>query len=81
MNQHSTVSINTGDVLERADIGYGSRLRGKRGFDRNYETMWMLQKKKYERKSTRDVPRRVYLDNDMTFKRDVDNADYQSHGT
>ncbi|XP_018393704.1 PREDICTED: uncharacterized protein PF11_0213-like [Cyphomyrmex costatus] len=78
-NQHSTVSINTRNILERDDIGYGSRLRGKRGFDRNYETMWMLQKKKYGRKSTRDVPQRVYLDNDMTFN--ADNALYQSHGT
>ncbi|KYN12983.1 hypothetical protein ALC57_14829 [Trachymyrmex cornetzi] len=77
-NQHSTVSINTRNILERDDIGYGSRLRGKRGFDRNYETMWMLQKK-YGRKSTRDVPQRVYLDNDMTFN--ADNALYQSHGT
>ncbi|KAG5315389.1 MOS1T transposase, partial [Pseudoatta argentina] len=72
-NQHSTVSINTRNILERDDIGYGSRLRGKRGFDRNYETMWMLQKK-YGRKSTRDVPQRVYLDNDMTFN--ADNALY-----
>ncbi|XP_011644958.1 uncharacterized protein LOC105432053 [Pogonomyrmex barbatus] len=75
----------TKDVLERTDIDYGSRLRGKRGFDRNYETMWMLQKKKYGQKNTRDVPQRVYLDNDMTFKRDTDNADfdalYQSHDT
>lgn len=67
-----------GDVLERADIGYGSRLRGKRGFDRNYETMWMLQKKKYGRKGIRDIPQRVYLDNDMTFKRDADNDDYDA---
>ncbi|XP_011698894.1 PREDICTED: uncharacterized protein LOC105456502 isoform X2 [Wasmannia auropunctata] len=80
-NQHSPVSVNTGDVLERADIGYGSRLRGKRGFDRNYETMWMLQKKKYGRESTHDVPQRVYLDNDVTFKRDADNVFYQSRGT
>lgn len=47
--------------------------------------MWMLQKKKYGQKSTRDVPQRVYLDNDVTFKKDADNADfnalYQSHGT
>ncbi|XP_039309682.1 uncharacterized protein LOC105202175 [Solenopsis invicta] len=76
-NQYSTVS-NMGDVLERADIGYGSRLRGKRGFDRNYETMWMLQKKKYGRKGIRDIPQRVYLDNDMTFKRDADNDDYDA---
>ncbi|XP_029172663.1 uncharacterized protein LOC114941734 [Nylanderia fulva] len=75
-NWHSTVSVNTEDVLEPTDIDYRSRLRGKRGFDRNYERMWMLQKKKYGEKSTRDVPQRVYLDNDMTFKREADDADF-----
>ncbi|RLU27390.1 hypothetical protein DMN91_001194 [Ooceraea biroi] len=74
--QHSAVSANTGDVLEQADIGYGSGLRGKRGFDRNYEAMWMPQKKKYERESARDVPQRVYLDNEI-FKRDAEDADFR----
>lgn len=73
---HSTVSVNTENVLESADIGYRSRLRGKRGFDQNYERMWMLQKKKYGEENTHDVPQRVYLDNDMTFKREADNADF-----
>lgn len=36
----------------------------------------MLQKKKYGKERTRDVPQRVYLDNDMTFKREVDDADF-----
>ncbi|CAL1680491.1 unnamed protein product [Lasius platythorax] len=84
-NWHSTVSVNTEDVLEPTDIDYRSRLRGKRGFDQNYERMWMLQKKKYGEESTRDVPQRIYLDNDMTFKREADDADfdilYRSPGT
>ncbi|RLU26653.1 hypothetical protein DMN91_000450 [Ooceraea biroi] len=74
--QHSAVSANTGDVLEQADIGYGSGLRGKRGFDRNYEAMWMPQKKKYERESASHVPQRVYLDNEI-FKRDAEDADFR----
>lgn len=45
----------------------------------------MLQKKKYGEESTRDVPQRIYLDNDMTFKREADDADfdilYRSPGT
>ncbi|XP_070169303.1 uncharacterized protein PF3D7_1120600-like [Polyergus mexicanus] len=74
--RHSTVSVDTENVLESADIGYRNRLRGKRGFDRNYERMWMLQKKKYGEENTPDIPQRVYLDNDMTFKREADNADF-----
>jgi len=35
----------------------------------------MLQKKKYG-ESTHDVPQRVYLDNDMTFKREADDVDF-----
>lgn len=66
-------------------IGYGSRLRGKRGFDRNYETMWMPRKEQYEDEGARDVPQRFYLDNDVTFKRDAAGADldalYRSHDT
>ncbi|KAL0122472.1 hypothetical protein PUN28_007299 [Cardiocondyla obscurior] len=85
VNQHFTVPVRTRDVRERSDIGYGSRLRGGKGFDRNYEAMRMLRRKKYGRKGTRDAFRRVYLDRDVTFKRDVNNADlnalYQPHDT
>lgn len=70
------MSVNMEDVLGRADIGYESRLRGKRGFDQNYETMWMQQKKKYAGENIRSAPQRTYLDNDMTFKRGADNADF-----
>lgn len=84
-NWHSTVTVNSENILKPADIGYRSRLRGKRGFDQNYERMWMLQKKKYGEEGTHDVPQRVYLDNDMTFKRKADDADFniffQSPGT
>lgn len=79
INEYIAASVNTADVPGRSDIGYKSRLRGKRSFDRNYETMWMSERNKY-REDSRDVPQRVYLDNDMMFKRNADSDTlYRSH--
>ncbi|EFN87577.1 hypothetical protein EAI_07193 [Harpegnathos saltator] len=77
--EHSEGSAGTEeDVLGLGDIGYGSRLRGKRGFDRNYEMMRTPWQKKYGGEGARDVPRRVYLDNDMTFRRDTAGVDFDA---
>jgi hypothetical protein len=78
-DRHSAVSADTTNVLGRADIGYGNRLRGKRGLDQNYDAMWLLpQKKKYTGQKIRDIPQRIYLDNEMMFKRQADTADFHA---
>jgi len=66
------------DVLGRADIGYGNRLRGKRSLDQNYDAMWLLQKKKYIGQKSHDIPQRIFLDNEMMFKRQADAADFHA---